>query len=46
VIAEVELISEEQPIVKPEWVGKEVTGMVRYFNSNLVANPYAKWQGN
>jgi CYTH domain-containing protein len=35
VIAEVELESEDQAYVKPEWVGDEVTGDPKYFNSNL-----------
>ena len=43
IIAEVELESEGQPFPKPEWVGEEVTGDPRYFNSNLVKKPYTKW---
>jgi len=43
VVAEVELESEDQKIEKPEWIGKEVTGDPRYFNSNLVHHPYTKW---
>ena len=43
IIAEVELESEDQPFTKPDWVGEEVTGDPRYFNSNLVKKPYAKW---
>ncbi len=26
-----------------DWIGKEVTGDPRYFNSNLIKNPYTKW---
>ena len=43
ILAEVELEDEEQPVDKPEWVGEEVTGDPRYYNSNLVANPHTKW---
>jgi CYTH domain-containing protein len=44
IVAEVELESEEQRFDKPEWVGDEVTGDPRYFNSNLVSHPYTTWQ--
>ncbi|NOX35207.1 MAG: CYTH domain-containing protein [Deltaproteobacteria bacterium] len=43
IVAEVELESEDQKFEKPEWAGKEVTGDPRYFNSNLIKHPYAKW---
>jgi adenylate cyclase len=43
IIAEVELESEDQPFSKPDWVGEEVTGDRRYFNSNLIKKPYTKW---
>jgi CYTH domain-containing protein len=43
IVAEVELESEDQAFPKPDWVGEEVTGDPRYFNSNLIKNPYAKW---
>lgn len=43
VVAEVELTSEDQAFEKPVWVGAEVTGDPRYFNSNLVRNPYSTW---
>lgn len=43
VIAEVELESEDQSYVKPDWAGQEVTGDSRYYNSNLVAYPYKLW---
>jgi len=42
-VAECELESEDQVIDKPAWVGEEVTGDPRYFNSNLIANPYSTW---
>jgi adenylate cyclase len=43
VVAEIELGSADEAFEKPEWVGDEVTGDPRYFNSNLVANPYRTW---
>lgn len=43
VVAECELESEEQVIDKPAWVGEEVTGDPRYFNSNLRAVPFTTW---
>ena len=42
-VAEVELTSEEQAFEKPGWVGEEVTGDPRYFNSNLIKHPFTKW---
>lgn len=44
VVAEIELDSEDQSFEKPKWVGEEVTGDVRYFNSNLIKQPYSKWK--
>jgi len=44
IVAEVELESEDQRIEKPEWVGEEVTGDPRYFNSNLIQHPYSSWK--
>ncbi|GAA4851535.1 CYTH domain-containing protein [Algivirga pacifica] len=35
VIAEVELEDPDQPFEKPEWLGEEVTGNLKYYNSNL-----------
>ena len=42
-VAECELESEDQQIQKPDWVGAEVTSDPRYYNSNLIANPYSTW---
>ena len=42
VIVEVELETEDQHYEKPVWVGEEVTGDPKYFNSNLVKHPYSK----
>ena len=42
-VAEIELPSEEHPFEKPEWLGKEVTGDARYYNSMLMKTPYKSW---
>ena len=42
-VAECELESEDQQIDKPDWVGEEVTGDPRYYNSNLIAKPFSTW---
>jgi len=42
-VAEIELPTEETPFTKPEWLGEEVTGDVKYFNSMLMKNPYKNW---
>jgi adenylate cyclase len=43
IVAEVELKSEDQTFDKPAWVGDEVTNDSRYFNANLVKNPFTRW---
>ena len=43
IVAEVELESEDQEFTKPAWIGEEVSNDPRYFNSNLIANPYTTW---
>ncbi|SHM87432.1 CYTH domain-containing protein [Polaribacter sp. KT 15] len=43
IIAEVELTSENQQIEKPNWLGKEVTGDVKYYNSNISKFPFKNW---
>ena len=42
-VAEVELSSEDEVFIKPEWLDKEVTGDVKYYNSMLMKNPYKNW---
>jgi len=44
VIAEIELEEEDQEFPKPEWIGEEVTGDPRYYNANLVSNPFKNWK--
>jgi len=43
VVAEVELLREDQPFARPHWLGEEVTHDARYFNSNLASHPYRAW---
>ncbi len=43
IVAEIELPSEDTPFEKPDWIGDEVSGDPRYFNSNLVKHPYTTW---
>lgn len=43
IIAEVELQSEDEAFVKPAWLGEEVTGYTRYYNSMLMKKPYRSW---
>ncbi|MDP7100613.1 MAG: CYTH domain-containing protein [Rhodospirillales bacterium] len=43
IVAEIELESEDQEFNKPDWIGDEVSGDPRYFNSNLIANPFTTW---
>ena len=42
-VAEIELSSESEDFVKPEWIGDEVTGDTKYYNSMLMKNPFTKW---
>ena len=44
VVAEVELADAQQVLVRPDWLGEEVSSDPRYFNNNLVANPYKNWR--
>lgn len=42
-IAEIELQSEDESFDKPHWLGEEVTRDKRYYNSQLISNPYKNW---
>jgi len=44
IMAEIELPSEDAQFSRPGWAGEEVTDDTRYYNVNLVANPYSKWK--
>ncbi len=41
-LAEIELGREDEPFAKPHWLGREVTGDVKYYNMNLAKNPLGK----
>lgn len=43
VVAEVELESEDEIVALPPWIEKEVTGDVRYYNSQLNTMPFTRW---
>lgn len=44
IIAEIELNSENEPFIKPKWLGPEVTGNTKYYNSQLSKHPYILWK--
>lgn len=44
VVAELELHSEDEPFPKPDWLGEDVTGDPKYYNSSLSQRPFARWQ--
>lgn len=43
VIAELELETEDSEFRKPAWLGQEVTGEIRYYNSFLSKKPFKNW---
>jgi adenylate cyclase len=43
ILAEIELKNENDTIIKPKWLGKEVTNDQRYYNSYISQNPFKKW---
>jgi len=44
VIAEIELKNENDPFERPKWLGEEVTGQLKYYNSLLSKKPYKSWE--
>lgn len=44
VVAEVELASENEPFEKPDFIGQEVTGDIRYYNLQLMKHPFKEWK--
>lgn len=42
-VAEVELSSEDEVFSKPVWLGEQVTGQAKYYNSMLIKHPYKSW---
>ena len=43
VMAEVELSEPDEAFARPSWLGREVTGDPRYYNSHLSRHPYKEW---
>lgn len=43
IVAELELATETEDFSKPEWLGEEVTGQDKYYNSQLSQHPYKTW---
>ncbi len=44
IIAEIELESEDETVLLPDWIAREVTGEERYYNSNLTMQPFKTWK--
>jgi adenylate cyclase len=44
IVAEIELTNIGEAFVRPNWLGKEVTDDIRYYNNCLCKNPYKNWQ--
>ena len=44
ILAEVELTAASESFEKPSWLGQEVTGDNRYYNSQLSLNPFTQWK--
>jgi CYTH domain-containing protein len=44
IVAEIELASESEAFLRPSWIGEEVSSDPRYFNANLIRNPYKNWK--
>ncbi len=44
VMAEIELASPDEAFERPAWLGREVTGDRRFYNSHLLKNPYKLWR--
>jgi len=44
IIAEVELETEDEAFLKPDWLGEEVTGNIKYYNSQISKRPFNTWE--
>lgn len=44
VVAEIELSKIGEYFEIPNWIGREVTNDIRYYNNNLCENPYKNWK--
>jgi len=43
-IAEIELSNEEEDLILPSFISKEITGLTHYSNFNLANNPFSEWK--
>lgn len=43
IMAEVELSRIDEPFARPDWLGKDVSHDIRYYNSQLARHPYQTW---
>ena len=44
ILAELELNNENEVFEKPDWLGREVSGEAKYYNSMLQLKPYSTWE--
>jgi len=44
VIAEIELSHEEEDLILPAFISKEITGLTHYSNFSLANNPFSEWK--
>ena len=43
IVAEIELARADESFERPEWLGREVSDLARYYNLNLATHPYSQW---
>lgn len=43
-VAEIELPDDQAEFPRPSWLGREVSGEVQYYNSQLIKHPYSEWK--
>ena len=43
IVAEIELGRPDEAFARPTWLGEEVSGDVRYYNSSLISRPFEVW---
>ena len=43
VVAEIELDRTDAVFARPDWLGREVSSIARYYNLNLATHPYSAW---
>ena len=43
-IAEIEISNEEEDLVLPSFISKEITGLTHYSNFSLANNPFSEWK--